>query len=77
MKIPEWSLPTGTTFFSILVQFPIIPKRHWVPSRKCPSAWWVPRLKRGVLLMTICSESNLFNEDGCWEDLTRGLQAGV
>lgn len=30
MKIPEWSLPTGTTFFSILVQFPIIPKRHWV-----------------------------------------------
>ncbi len=33
--------------------------------------------RRRVFLMTICSESNLFNEDGCWEDLTRGLQAGV
>lgn len=28
--------------------------------------------KRGRLLMAICSRGNLFNEDGCWGDLTRG-----
>lgn len=40
--------------------------------------------KRQRLLMAICSESNLFNEDGCWGDLTggggapgRGLMPGL
>lgn len=28
--------------------------------------------KRQRLLMAICSEGNLFNEDGCWGDLTGG-----